>query len=281
MTDYTIAVVQDAVNVLDSFNQAQKGLTLTEIVDKTGLGKNKVFRILYTLEQTRMVYRDENHKFHLGFRVSELAQNVRPHSLLLDISNPVMEQLLDETQESIILGVASGHHALCIATQESPRSMRLYARVGIQSPLYMGGVPKVLLANMSRLQREKHLRYFEANVDDASLHWGEMRRKLAKIRQQGYSITVDELDIGAHSITAPVFDSSGQVIAGMSIAGPSIRFTADKIKRYIDLVTAAALRISIALGYNPGSDAAPSHNQKTLPKLIESTGGHAKYANTL
>ena len=251
MTDYTIAVVQDAVKVLDAFSKDQKGLKLTEIVRRTSLGKNKVFRILYTLEQSRMVHRDSNYKFHLGFHVAELAQSVHQHHLIRDLCEPIMEELLEDTQESIFLGVASGHNALCIAALESTRSMRLYAQVGVQSPLYMGGVPKVLLAYMHPPERERHIEYFQKTVRDEIVDWAELRRKLDTIREQGCSITVDELDLGARSVTAPVFDASAQVVAAMSIAGPSIRFGADAISRYTRLVTEATLGISATLGYNP------------------------------
>ncbi len=266
MTDYTIAVVQDALHLLDSFCQEQKGLTLTEIVEKTGLGKNKVFRILYTLEQSRMVYRDGNHKFHLGFRLAELAHNVHQHDLLLDVSETVMDDLLEATQESIFLGVASGHNALCIAARESTRSMRLYARVGILSPLYMGGVPKVLLAYMNLKQREKHLKHFEKTVTAEDIDWGEFREKLATIRQQGHAITKDELDLGAHSVTAPVFDSSGRTIAGMSIAGPSVRFDENTIAGYVHLVREATLYVSAKLGYNPQHESSVARQEQILSK---------------
>lgn len=251
MTDYTIAVVQDAVNILDAFCNEQKGLTLTQAVAKSGLGKNKVFRILHTLERSGMVYRDGNHKFHLGFRVAEMADNVHQHHLLRDISEPIMAELLQKTQETIFLGVPSGHYALCIAALESTRSVRLYARVGIQTPLYIGGVPKVLLANMKASARDSHLRHFEQSVREDEIDWDDLRHKLERIRLQGYGITIDELDLGAHSVSAPIFDSSGGVIAGMSIAGPSIRFDADQMKQYIHLVTEATFRISTRLGYNP------------------------------
>lgn len=251
MTNYTIAVVRDAVNVLDAFCNEKKGLTLTEAVAKTGLGKNKVFRILHTLERSRMVYRDGNQKFHLGFRVAEMADNVRQHHLLRDVSEPIMAELLRNTQESVFLGVPAGHDVLCIAALESTRSIRLFARVGILSPLYIGGAPKVLLANMGEDERERHLLHFEETVEDESVVWDELRKTLAEIRRQGFGIIVDDHDIGAHSVSAPIFDANGNVIAGMSIAGPSDRFGAENISRYIQLVTEATLRISALLGYNP------------------------------
>ena len=90
-------------------------------------------------------------------------------------------------------------------------------------------------------------------MDDAGIDWDELRSTLSRIRDQGYGITTDDHDVGAHSVSAPIFDASGNVVAGMSIAGPSIRFDKARIDRYIGLVTEATSRISDSLGYNPPS----------------------------
>jgi len=247
LTDYTITVVKDALIVLGLVGESKRGITLTEITSRTGLVKNKVFRILHTLQEERMVYRDENSRFHLGLRIVELAENVHSHDVLLTIANPVMDQLVEDTQESIFLGVVLDTNALCIAARESPQSMRLFAQVGIQSPLFKGGVPKVLLANMNRQERENHLVNFAK--DHTSVDWDALRERLAKIREQGYSITIDELDDGAHSITAPIFNANGKILAAMSIAGPSVRFSDTTIERYIELILKSTSHVSSELGY--------------------------------
>lgn len=208
-----------------------------------------MFRILHTLEESRMIYKDENSRFHLGLRISELARNVHFHELLLDIANPIMDELVKLTQESVFLGVRLGSNALVIATRESPRSMRLFAQTGIQIPLYIGGIPKVLLANLDQKECERLLEYFQQGVMDEPVDWSKLHDKLMLIRQQGYSITVDEIDVGAHSITGPIFDKQNQIIAAMSIAGPSIRFSEENIQRYIDLIIKVTNNISEKLGF--------------------------------
>jgi len=77
----------------------------------------------------------------------------------------------------------------------------------------------------------------------------QLEQTLARIRQQGYAVVVDELDQGAHSIAAPIRDAQGRVVAAISIAGPSHRFTPERVQRYIQLVQQAAQEISHALGY--------------------------------
>jgi DNA-binding IclR family transcriptional regulator len=73
--------------------------------------------------------------------------------------------------------------------------------------------------------------------------------ELDRIRQRGYVVVVDELDMGAHSVAAPIRDHFGEVIAAISIARPSNRFPPERVEHYIDLVLQAAEQISEALGY--------------------------------
>lgn len=251
MPDYTIAVLEDAIDVLNALLAAEDGLTLGEIARETGLGKNKTFRILATIEKHRLVQRDEDGAYRLGIRFLSFGERVRSQTNLLRAAQPAMDRLAQETGESIFLGVIDGREALCVDARESRRSIRLYAHVGRRAPLYVGGVPKLLLAFLPEQEREALLDEIELEpftahtmVDRAAL-----TALLAQVREQGYIVSADDLDLGAHSVAAPIWDYSGRVVAAISIAGPSVRFTEATIRRYVELVCEAADDISTALGY--------------------------------
>ena len=246
MTDYTVAVLEDAISILELLQCHEVGLSLADITAESGFVKNKVFRILYTLEKHHLVDRNANGNFRLGLRFLEFGQHVQQQTTLLAASEKVMDRLVSETGESIFLGIVSGWDALCVAVRESPQSVRLYAELGRRAPLHSGGVPKILFAFLPHIGREATLGHFFA--DNASA-WSDLDSKLAQVRAQGYVVVVDELDMGAHSVAAPIRDYSGGVIAALSIAGPSHRFPAPVIDTYIDMVMEAAAEISLALGY--------------------------------
>jgi IclR family transcriptional regulator, KDG regulon repressor len=115
-------------------------------------------------------------------------------------------------------------------------------------------VPKVLLAHLPDEERWAVLDQF---AELGAIERGVLERRLAQVREQGYVVVVDELDSGAHSIAAPIHDYRGRVVAGLSIAGPSHRFSEETVERYIELVQQAAGQISRALGYRT---AEPHHN---------------------
>jgi DNA-binding IclR family transcriptional regulator len=260
LTDYTIAVLEDALQLLELLSDNPEGLSLAQITETSGLIKNKVFRILHTLEKHQMVERSEEGCYTLGRRLTAFGQSVQNKTLLLDASRPVMDWLVVETSETIFLGVAAGSDALCIAARESPHSVRLFAQVGRRAPLLSGGVPKILFAFLPEAERNALLDRFSTTATERN----RLDATLAQIRQQGYVIVVDELDIGAHSIAAPIRNHEDQVIAGISIAGPSNRFDPATITRYVSLVCKAASQISQRLGYEP----TPLTREVAIPDLF-------------
>ena len=253
MTDYTVAVLDDAINLLGILRDHPDGLTLAQITARAGIVKNKVFRLLFTLEQRQIICRDEQGLYFLGSGLIDLALHAQTRTLLPDIGRPVMDRLVVETGESIFLGVISGSDALCIAARESPQSVRLFAQVGRRAPLHSGGVPKVLFAFMPESERAAQIERFAATLSDMSTDRKSLEERLAQIRRDGYAIVVDELDQGAVSVAAPIFNQLGHVIAAMSIAGPSSRFSADRIAWYVDLILDATGTISRSLGYEVAS----------------------------
>lgn len=251
MVDYTVAVLEDAIGLLYILRSRADSMSLAEITAASGLVKNKVFRLLYTLEKHHLVERDEEGRYRLGLGLLELGQHVRSQTSLIAACQSTLDWLVAETGESIFVGIVSGHEALCVDARESPQSVRLFAQVGRRAPLHSGGVPKVLFAFLPDQQRRALVQHFqrEPGLPGVSIDAEKLEETLARIRQQGYAVVVDELDQGAHSIAAPIRDARGRVVAAISIAGPSHRFTEERIERYIVLVQQAAQQISQALGY--------------------------------
>lgn len=273
MPEYTIAVLEDAIHVLETFLNGGKRLTLAEITRICGFSKNKTFRILSTLEKHRFVERDDIGAYRLGVRFLDFGQRVRRETGLLQASRSVMDWLVEQTRETVFLGVIDGEEALCVDMRESPQSIRLFAEVGRRGPLYTGGVPKVLLAFLPDEERNALLDTLELKpitphtITDRHI----LEQALCEIREQGYIVTADDLDVGAHSIAAPIWDHRGRVVAAISVAGPSNRFTDDRIREYVNLVCQGAAQISRALGYRgsppttqPPMNATPSSNPSPL-----------------
>ncbi len=250
MPEYTIGVVEDAIRVLEAL-LAEAPQSLSQLTQKTGLSKNKAFRMLRTLEKHRFIERWNGSGYGLGTRFVEFGHRAQRDLDLLRASAPVMDRLAAESEESIFLGIPDGDEALCIDMRESSHSVRLFAEVGRRAPLYAGGVPKVLLAFAPDDRRRELLERLE--IEQLTPFTITDKRKLARlldeVRRQGYLVISDDLDVGAHSVAAPIRGRNGEVIAAISVAGPSSRFTPRHVDRYVSLVCRAADEISGRLSH--------------------------------
>jgi IclR family KDG regulon transcriptional repressor len=75
------------------------------------------------------------------------------------------------------------------------------------------------------------------------------RKTLGEIKKRGYSVDEQDFELGAYAFGAPVYDHDGQVVAGISITTPTARYTPESREELIRLVTNAARRLSLKLGY--------------------------------
>jgi DNA-binding IclR family transcriptional regulator len=76
-----------------------------------------------------------------------------------------------------------------------------------------------------------------------------LRAELDKVREQGYALAVDELEVGLTAVAAPIRSAHGDVIASMSVSGPTFRLTEDRVPAVVDAVLEAALEVSHRLGW--------------------------------
>ena len=262
MTDYRIAVVEDTISVLEAFLPADHPLSLAEITEQTGLVKNKVFRILATLQAHGLVLRNDQGSYGLGLRMVEFGEAIQRRDVVIQAAAPVMDWLVEETRETIFLGAIDGIETLVLAARESPQSVRLFGTVGRRVPIHTGGVPKVLLAHLPTVERDAMLD--RISLDPITPYTYTDRAKLVafldQIRAQGYVVTADDLDVGAASIAAPIRDYTGRVVAAMSIAGPLSRMPEPTTRLYADLILKATARVSRTLGYRPLSQSSSSTN---------------------
>jgi len=242
--------VARALRVLEALAE-NPGAGVTALADELGLTKSIVFRLLQTLEETGYVERDPDRAIYtLGYRVALLGDKVGREGALLQVARPIMDRLRDETGENINLVVREGTHTVVIATREGLHSIRLFAQTGRKGPLHAGGASMVLLAYEEPSIRDRVLdgpleRFSPHTITDPE----RLREALLLIRTNRYNVAINDLDDGAFSIAAPVRNAAGEIIAGISVAGASVRL--DEVRRasYIEKVVASSEEISDRLTF--------------------------------
>ena len=183
-------------------------LTLAGLVDATGLSRATAHRLALALEIHGLLGRDGPGRFALGPRLTSVD--------LPALARPALETLRDTTGESVQLYVRRGDRRLCVASLESPHGLRTIVPIGVALPLHVGSAGKVLR-------------------DDPDIDRG------------GWAESVEERERGVASVSAPVRDGQGRIVAAVSVSGPIERTTRAPGRRYAGAVLEAAAAIAAAV----------------------------------
>ncbi|HEY7595169.1 MAG TPA: IclR family transcriptional regulator [Actinophytocola sp.] len=200
-----IGVLDKAMAVLEAV--AKEPCGLAELCTRTGLPRATAHRLAVGLEVHRLLRRGSDGRWRPGAALAELAGGaVDP---LLDAASSVLPRLRDRTGESVQLYRRDGSQRVCISTAEPPSGLRDTVPVGARLPMSAGSGAKVLAAWADPATQRTLL-------SDAV--YGE--RALLEVRRRGWAQSVGEREPGVASVSAPVRDGSGAVVAAVSVSGP-------------------------------------------------------------
>lgn len=231
-----IGVLDKSVAILTAV--AQQPRTLSELVDATALPRATAHRLAVALEAHRLVARDPEGRFVLGARVPELAAAV-PDPLLA-VAGPVLAEIRDECGESAQLYRRDGSERVCVAAAERSHGLRTTVPVGSRLPLTAGSGAQVVCAWSDR-----------ASLADVLAHAEFTERALADVRRRGWAQSVGQREAGVASVSAPVLDGRGELLAAISISGPVERLGRSPGARFAPVLIAGAHLLSTALAPAP------------------------------
>lgn len=247
-----VDAVDRALAILECFSTDRPELGISEISRELGMHKSTVFRSLTSLEARGLVAKDpRTRRYTVGAKILKPAGAYLSTIDVREKAKPFMESLRSRTKETISLYVPAGDRCVCIERLESPLEIRRVIKVGDQVPLYLGSVGKVTLAFMPEMAQRQMLArlsgglYTEPHPVDPQA----LEAELALIRRRGYAISHEERVAQVSSVSAPIFDASGDVSATLSVSGPSTRFDLERAGEYAKLVGRAAEDVSRLLGY--------------------------------
>jgi IclR family acetate operon transcriptional repressor len=249
---------------------------ISELARMLGLSPSTVYRIAYTLQSEGFLSQDrQSGKYAIGPTFVLIADRWSGRRLLEAKARPVLRRLADELNESA--GIAVGRDDSVVFTlAEEPRNfLRVHLRVGTPLPLHATAVGKVILASWSDAEVDAFLqnrpleRYTEHTVTSPE----RLRAELARIRATGLAVNDEEFVPGVRCLAVPVRDSSGHVVAAMTVAGPASRMTGEKLTRCQAALVQAAREVSAELGYRGGDETAAAAQEDVLAWL---TAGEAE-----
>lgn len=246
----TIQALDRALDMLDLL-AAHPGLTLSEIAEKMDQSPSTVHRVLHTLSARGVAESDQaTQTWHIGPATFRLGSAFMRRSGIVERARPILRALMESTGETANLGILSGDAVMFVSQAETHETIRAFFPPGTRSSLHASGIGKALLAfgrpeTLTMLLNGPGLvRYTEKTLTTAEA----LGEDMARTRARGFSFDDEERSRGMRCIAAPVFDLSGEAVAGISISGPTHRIGQEHIKTLGAAVAAAASDLTQAMG---------------------------------
>lgn len=237
--------------ILDMFSRERPEISIGEMALELGLHKSSASRLAATFAHVGYLQPTATKgSYRLGGRIAGLGELMR-HSLdLVGTVTPHLERLSEVTGETGHLGVIRGTDATTLVITEGWHTIRMHSWVGKTSPAYVSSMGKALLAGLD--DRELRALFegveFQVMTDNTVRGIAELLTQVAVVRERGYGVDDEELEIGMRCVSAPIVDSSGTAVASISVSGPSQRMTRDVIPELARHVRWHAALASRALG---------------------------------
>lgn len=248
----TLQTLSRSIKVLKLFSPTKTEFTLTEFHERLNISMSSLQRILTTLVQEGFLERDEKTKmYRLGLELYFLGNLVKDRSQLLSVSKNYMDELKNETGETVTLNTIHNNKRKCIGYVLADHELTTLSFISSSSPLYAGASAKVLLAFLPEEEIKAYLE--KTKLDEITKYTTTnrtvLKNELIDIKNKGYSVTESERVLGVHAISAPIRNRFGAVIASMTLTIPSVRMKKSFEEDYIKLVVKYSRLISEKLGY--------------------------------
>lgn len=247
----TVQSVDRALLILDILQENPKGLGVTELSYQLEVSKSTVHRLLMSLLKKGFVKQDEeSQKYQLGLRLIELSQTVSDNLDIRKLASNFLYHLAKTTGETAHLVIMENNELVYIDKIESSETIRMFSNIGKRAPMHCTGVGKAILAflpeeKIHQVIDEKGLQKF---TEKTIIEKEAMLAHLQEIKKRGYSFDDEEHELGIKCAAAPIFNHNGEVVAGISVAGPIMRVDEEKLEKIASEVLIISKEISKLLG---------------------------------
>jgi len=226
-----------------TFSADENTLTARQLADRTGIALPSVYRYITLLRETGLLAGDERGSYRLSARLIGLARAAEAAESIIDVADPVMQNLAEQTGETVILVRLIGRSAVCVHRVQSAQRLRVSFEPGQPLPLERGASARLLLASLPLDVRREYLAPLAERDPEAAVL---LENKVVLAGQQGYATSEEEIDKGVWAASAQVVQGK-RVVAALTVPSPLVRALAEQQRQLLDQVRAAARTISEGL----------------------------------
>jgi IclR family acetate operon transcriptional repressor len=234
------------------------GLSLSEVAASSGLAPSTAYRMLTTLEGHGMVEFEKTEQlWSIGVETYRMGSAFLRRRKLVDRARIVMQDLMEKTGETANLGVAEDDCVVFVSQVETHQAIRAFFRPGTRSSFHASGIGKAILAQLAPERVTAIIRKagLEAYTPKTLASAPALMRDLDDIKTRGWSVDDEERHPGMRCVAAAIFNEFGEPVGGVSVSGPTVRVTRERLTEIGPLVLDAAAEITKMIGgTNPMND---------------------------
>lgn len=242
----TYSSLDRILDILLMFGEGQAPLSVQRISEAFRSSRSSTYRYVQILRKRGLIEETEvpGH-FRLGPTVLRLARSFGGDAHLGTLAEPILQELVAETGESVMLTKRSGTSVRVLASIDSAQIVRVDIEAAHNSPLHVGSFGKLHLAYLDAREVERYLRHpLHAVAPHTVTEPASLRAELEAIRTQGYALSDSEVEAGMRSLSVPVLDGARNMIAVLTLAGPAFRLPITPLRRQAPRLVAAAAAIA-------------------------------------
>jgi DNA-binding IclR family transcriptional regulator len=250
---YIVPGLERGLRVLETLAAAERGLTVSEIASRIGVGRSSAFRLIYTLRFLKFLNGSADERvYRLGPRVLNLGFAYLNGQSLIQVAQGVLESLRDATGVSAHLVIRDERDVLFLDCVPSRRGFLTTFNTGTRLPASVTPLGWLLLSDLSGREMAELYRgvTLPARTEQTPTDLASLARNVTRAAATGYVVSRGMVDAGGSSVAAPVLDQAGRVAAAIDISGPDSAFRLDEMESfYVPEVLKAARAISERLGH--------------------------------
>lgn len=247
-----VQVLDRALTLLETLSQEENGLGLVEAANRAQLHPSTTYRLLSTLVSHGFVTHDEETgRYRIGLKAFEVGSAFRLPSELRKLAPGLLRALMSLTGETANLAILERGEVTYIDQVESPGLLGMHAGIGRRVPAHCTGAGKAILSRLTEEEVDAIIAEhgLPAYTPHTITQRAALMEELAKVREQGYALDNEEIEVGVRCVAAPVLDDKGRPVAALSVTGPVTRFHDERLPTLANAIRAAAADLSAKLGY--------------------------------
>jgi len=246
----SVQALERGLNLLAIIAEAD-GLSLTSIAQRAGIAPSTAHRILNTLKAGGFVHYDETHDgWLIGVQAFRIGSAFLRNRKMVDVGRSTVRKLMEASGETVNMAIEDDGHVVFVSQMECHQAIRAFNRPGGRGPLHASSLGKAMMAAWSEdaIAQRLHRVGMPRLTAHTIVNPDALMQDLTLVRKRGWAIDDQEQSEGLRCVGSAIYNEHGEVVGAISISGPMVRVTDERLGELGPMVKRAAAEVTERIG---------------------------------